>query len=242
VRFGLAAIAVAGAFPWLPFAPPAPKPNPTTLAATPTIERVAIDVVPGAVSVLHEIRFPAGALSVKGSEATLFYAFPAQERPLAIEVTTRAAAGATAPKVLSQNEFPNRPPEAAMLIGPEVQAGFLLHLAATQSPFLLAISHAIMTPSTPLRMSEVDVMIRLGSRVSGAMPLENIEVTASHGFVLRGALAYFCGQDDAHRTPLRVQFPGYPAPSSSAVIDPLTAPRTPTDDLCLKVLVRPQSH
>jgi hypothetical protein len=85
-------------------------------------------------------------------------------------------------------------------------------------------------------------MIRLGSRVSGAMPLEKIEVTASHGFVLRGALAYFCGQDESHRTPLRVVFPGYPSPSSSAVIEPLAAARTHADDLCLQVLVRPTSH
>jgi hypothetical protein len=127
VRVALVACAFALLFPWVAFALPAPKPIPTTLAAAPTIERVAVDVVPGAVSVLHEIRFPAGALSVKGPEATLFYAFPAQQRPLAIEVTTRAAGSVSAPKVLSQSESPNRPPEAAMLLGPPEQAGFLLH-------------------------------------------------------------------------------------------------------------------
>ncbi|MGZ3418317.1 MAG: hypothetical protein ACXWUG_04205 [Polyangiales bacterium] len=227
---------------------PAPKaPPPPDAAGPPTsikngarIARVRIEVTPGGASIAHDLIFPKDALAIGAAgEPTLFVAFTAQARPLAIEATKHALdangaiveSGATKLEVI---DVAVKPKTAALLLGPAVQAGHVIRLPRDGSPFGLRVRSAIATQEIG---KSISLMARLGVRDQKPMPLESIEVGSALGASLRGARATFCGKG-ADPRPLTLSFVGYPSPPGDAgTIVPTAALRTVEDDLCVDVLL-----
>ncbi|MBI2393550.1 MAG: hypothetical protein HYV09_28480 [Deltaproteobacteria bacterium] len=214
---------------------------PTTLKTPARVTRVRIDVSPGGAAITHEVIFGKDALAVSGAgDPTLFVAFTAQARPLAIEAT-RHALGATgalveagATKVEIIDVFV-RPKTAAVVLGPPAQAGHVLRLPRDGAPFGLRLRSAIATHELASPTRTVSILARLGVRGLGPMPVEAIEIGAMLGATIRGARATYCGPG-ADPRPLTVSFPGYPS-SPAGTIAPSTATRTNDDDLCVDVLI-----
>ncbi len=227
--------------------PPDAAGPPTSWKSTPHIARVRVDVTPGGASVLHEVVFPKDALAVLGAgEPTLFVAFTAQARPLAVEATRYVlgvgdAADETTTKRLEVIDVPRRPKTAASLLGPGAQSGHVIRLPRDASPFVVRVRSAIATHEieNPTRM--VTVMARLGVRDGAPMSIGVIEVGAMLGASIRGARAALCGPG-ADPRPLTVAFPGYPAADPSKIVDagtvsPSLVNRATNDDLCIDVLL-----
>ncbi len=237
--------ALAIAAPNKPKAPPGPDaagPQ-TTLQAVARIARVRVDVSPNGAAVLHELVFAKDALKVAAAgDPTIYVAFTAQQRPLAIEATrhaldsTGAVVEAGAAKVEVIDVFV-RPKSAALVLGPAAQAGHVLRLPRDGAPFGLRLRSAIEIQPMEQPTRSISLLARLGVRGMGAMPLDAIEVATILGGTLRGARATFCGAG-ADPRPLTVSFPGYPSsPADSGTISPTAALRTPDDDLCLDILL-----
>lgn len=233
------------AAPGKPAPKPAPGPDaagpPTTLASGARIARVRVDVSPGGAAITHDVVFPKGALSVGGSgDPTLFLAFTAQSRPLAIEATRHALdangklveAGGVKVEVI---DVFVKPKTAALLLGPPSQAGHVLRLPKDTQPFALRVRSAIVTQELEAPTRSVSILARLGVRGGQPLPLEAIEIGTLLGGTLRGARAAFCGEG-ADPRPLTVSFVGYPA-GDAGTIAPSAAQRTAGDDLCLDLLI-----
>jgi hypothetical protein len=250
VRALAVAVAVVATMGSIALAAPKPGPKgppppdaagpPTSLKSGPRIARVRVEVTPGGASIAHDLVFPKDAFAIGGAgEPTLFVAFTAQSRPLAIEATRHALdakgemvdAGATKLEVI---DVAVKPKTAALLLGPAVQAGHVIRLPRDGAAFGLRVRSAI--PTQEIGKS-ISLMARLGIRDQKPMPLESIEVGAALGATIRGARAVFCGKG-ADPRPLTLAFVGYPSPSGDAgTIVPTAAVRTAEDDLCLDVLL-----
>jgi hypothetical protein len=193
--------------------------------------------------VQHELVFPKDALAVVGAgQPTLFVAFTAQQRPLAIEATRHALdangalveAGATKLEVI---DVFSRPKTAALLLGPTVQAGHVVRLPRDGAPFGLRLRSAIATHELATPTRSIMIMARLGVRGASPLPLDAIEVAAILGGTLRGARATLCGPASDPR-PLTLSFPDYPSsPGDAGTISPSAAKRSSDDDLCLEILL-----
>lgn len=224
-------------------APPGPDAAgpPTSLKTPGRIARVRIDVSPGGAAITHEVIFGKDALAVSGvGDPTLFVAFTAQARPLAIEVTRHAldSSGALVEADAKKVEIIDvfvRPKTAAVVLGPPAQAGHVLRLPRDGAPFGLRLRSAIATHAVTSPTRSISVLARLGVRGLAPMPVESIEIGAILGATIRGARATFCGPG-ADSRPLTVSFPGYPS-SPAGTIAPSMANRTHDDDLCVDVLV-----
>lgn len=259
----LASLALVGAVLAAP-AKPAPKPPPgpdaagppTALSAVARIAKVRVDVTPGGAAITHDLVFPKGAVVVTGAgDPTLFFAFTAQARPLAIEATRHAldANGElveSGAKVEIIDVFV-KPKSAAVALGPANQAGHVLRVPRDAAPFGLRVRSAIVTHEVASPTPTVSVLARLGVRGLGPMPVAAIEIGTMLGGTLRGARATFCGEG-ADPRPLTVSFVGYPASASDAgaatggdaagdagtgTIPPTAAQRTANDDLCIDLLI-----
>src|SRR5207248_3982039 len=98
--------------------------------------------------------FPKGALGVVGSAsagpASIFLAFTAQARPMAVDVTKHALdaseaivePGATTLEVI---DVFTKPATAAVVLGPPKGAGHVVKVPRTDAPFALRIRSAIAT-------------------------------------------------------------------------------------------------
>lgn len=237
-------LARVGAAPAKP-SPPAPDAAgpPTTLASVGRIARVRVDVSPGGAAVQHDLVFPKDALVVNGKgDPTLFVAFTAQLRPLAIEATRHTLdangalvdAGATKLEVI---DVFSRPKTAALLLGPTTHAGHVIRLPRDGAPFGLRLRSAIATNELATPTRSVMVMARLGVRGMAPLPVDAIEVSTILADTLRGARATYCGPS-ADSRPLTIAFPGYPSSSADAgTISPSAAKRSNDDDLCLEILL-----
>lgn len=237
----MAGIALAAPKPG-PKAPPPPDAAgpPTSIKSGPRIVRVRIEVTPGGASITHDLVFAKDALAVGAAgDPTLFVAFTAQSRPLAIEATKHAldAKGdlvVDASTKLEVIDVAVKPKSAALLLGPAVQAGHVVRLPRDGAPFGLRVRSAI--PTQQIGKS-ISLMARLGIRDEKPIPVESIEVGASLGATIRGARATFCGKGSDPR-PLTLSFVGYPSPPGDAgTIVPTSAFRTAEDDLCVDVLL-----
>lgn len=237
-----ALFAVAGAAP--PKGPPAPDAGgpPTSLKSVARIARVRVDVSPNGASVQHDLVFEKDAFAVIGNgQPTLYVAFTAQQRPLAIEAARHAldASGAIVDggSKLEVIDVFTKPKTAALLIGAALQAGHVVRLPRDGAPFGLRIRSAIETPSIEAPTKMIKVMARLGVRTMQPMPVDAIEIGTILGGTLRGARATFCG-NGADPRPLTVTFVGYPSsPGDAGTIAPSSAARTNDDDLCLDILI-----
>jgi hypothetical protein len=242
---GLLGVAATAAGTKAPKAPDAAGPT-TTLAAPPRLARVRVEITPGGASIQHDLIFPSGALAVAAAgEPTLFAAFTAQARPLAIEATRQALdakgeieATGTPLEII---DVAVKPKSAALLLGPAVQAGHVLRLPRQTAPFALRLRSAIGTHPVAAPTPMVSLMARLGLRGGPPIPLDRIEVVAGLGAKIRGARATLCGSGSDPR-PLAIVFPGYAAGSSaqatnSGTIPPSSATRREQDDLCVDVLL-----
>lgn len=220
---------------------------PTTLQTGVRVTRVRVDVSPGGAAITHDLVFPKGALTVTGAgDPTLFVAFTAQSRPLAVEATRHAvdANGKLVETGGTKLEIVDvfvRPKSAALVLGPPSQAGHVLRLPRDAAPFAIRVRSAIATNEVKAPTPTVSILARLGVRGLGAMPVEAIEIGTVLGGTLRGARATFCG-DGADPRPLTVAFVGYPSASAdggsaAGTIAPSAAQRTSTDDLCIDLLI-----
>jgi hypothetical protein len=228
-----------------PAKPPSPPQGPdaagppTTLKAVPALKRVRIEVSPGGAAVTHDLVFAKNAVLVSGpGEPTLFFAFTAQARPLAVEATRHALddqgrpEGAGTPMTIIDAAV--RPPSAALVIGPGNGAGHVVRLPKGDAAFGLRFRSAIPTAAG---LKELPVLARLGVRDGQPLPLERVEVSALLGLTLRGARAVLCGPS-ADGRPMTLVFPAYPASSSDAgTIAPSALKRAPSDDLCVDILI-----
>ncbi|MFI5300738.1 MAG: hypothetical protein ACHREM_21865 [Polyangiales bacterium] len=233
------AIAIAGAK-----IAPAPVPS-TSLSSTPTLARVSFEVTPGGAAITHDLVFPADSLHVASktdaaSEATIFVAFTAQSRPLAIEATlhsldaSRALVEAGATK-LAIDDVNQRPSTAALVLGAEKSSGHSIRVPHVDGAFGVRLRSAIAT--YPVEgAGEVPLIARLGVRNGAPIVIERIEVVGTRGVTIRGARAWLCGGkgDD---TPLTLVFPGYPPSTTDAgTVPPASVTRGEGDDLCVNVL------
>lgn len=226
----------------LPPGPDAAGP-PTTLKSVARITRVRVEVSPNGAAVQHDLVFPKDALAVIGAgQPTIYVAFTAQQRPLAIEATRHAldASGAIVEAGATKLEVIDvfvRPKSAAVVLGPSAQAGHVVRLPKDVAPFGLRLRSAIETQSIDNPTKSIQLLARLGVRGMAPMPVDAIEIGAILGGTLRGARATYCGQG-ADPRPLTVTFLGYPSSSADAgTISPTAALRTSDDDLCLEVLL-----
>lgn len=238
-------LARVGAAPPKKPAPPAPDAAgpPTTLASVGRVARVRVDVSPGGAAVQHDVVFPKDALTVASNgQPTLFVAFTAQLRPLAIEATRHAldAKGALVESDGTKLEVIDvfaRPKTAAQLLGPTTHAGHVVRLPRDGAPFGLRLRSAIATTELATPTRSINVMARLGVRGAAPLQLDAIEVAAILGATLRGARATFCGPS-ADPRPLTLSFPDYPSsPADAGTISPSSAKRSHDDDLCLEILL-----
>jgi len=212
---------------------------PTQLKSTPTLKRIRFEVSPGGAAVTHDLAFAKGALAVGGAgDPTVFVAFTAQARPLAIEATRHTLddagrlvdAGATSVVII---DLSVRPATAALVLGPANGAGHVIRLPKGDAPFGLRIRSAIPTTTGA---KEISLLARLGVRDGVAIPLERIEIAALLGSGLRGARAVLCGPS-ADTRPLTVVFPAYPSTQDAGTTAPTAIKRHPDDDLCVEVLI-----
>lgn len=228
---------------------PAPKPGPdaggptTTLKSVARVARVRVDVSPNGAAVMHELVFPKDALAVAAAgDPTIYVAYTAQQRPLAIEATRHAldASGALVEASATRVEVIDvfvKPKSAALVLGPGAQAGHVLRLPRDGAPFGLRLRSAIEIHPIDQPTRSISLLARLGVRSMAAMPVDRIEIATILGGTLRGARASFCGAG-ADPRPLTVSFPGYPSsPGDAGTISPTAALRTPDDDLCLDILL-----
>jgi hypothetical protein len=250
VRIAVMAFAVSATMVGIALAAPKPAPKappppdasgpPTAIKSGPRIARVRIEVTPGGAAITHDLVFAKDSLSVAAQgDPTLFVAFTAQSRPLAIEATKHALDGKgelvdTAPTKLEVIDVAVKPKTAALLLGPSAQAGHVVRLTRDGAAFGLRLRSAI--PTQQIGKS-ISLMARLGIRDQQPIPVESIEVGATLGASIRGARATFCGKG-ADPRPLTLSFVGYPSPPGDAgTIVPTTALRTAEDDLCVDVLL-----
>lgn len=227
--------------------PPAgPDANgPTTfLKAVPRLARVRFEVAKGGAIVLHDLVFPKGSLAVAGpktaGDGSLFLAFTAQARPMAVEAivlavddTGKIIEASSAPKLPIVDVFV-KPPNAVLVLGPAKGAGHVIKVPRNDGAFALRVRTAIALDGDGTA-KDVTLMARLGVRDLAAIPLDRIEVTGTLGLSVRGARATLCGPS-SDPAPLLVEFPGFPAsPQDAGAIPPSTAKRSPTDDLCIDI-------
>lgn len=226
-------------------APPGPDAAgpPTTLKSVARVTRVRVDVSPNGAAVQHDLVFAKDALTVVGNgQPTVYVAFTAQQRPLAVEATRHAldASGALVDAGATKLEVIDvfvRPKTAAVLLGPSSQAGHVVRLPRDGAPFGLRLRSAIETQALDTPTRSVAVLARLGVRSMQPMPVDAIEIATILGGAIRGARATFCGAG-ADPRPLTISFPGYPSSSADAgTISPTAAIRTADDDLCLDILL-----
>jgi hypothetical protein len=223
--------------------PPGPpafdaKGPPTTLASAPHLLRLRVDISPGAATIIHDLSFEKDDLKTvpPHGEPLVYFAFSAQERPLAVEIGKLAIDEAGATSALTPLAFDNvnaKPPAAALVLGSGKQAGHVARLPKIDGPFALRIRSAIaLSPG----IREVSLLARLGVRDGHPIPLGRIEIAGILGTTVRGARAMLCGPK-ADARPLRVTFPGYPdTADAGSVITPDAIARQVDDDLCLDVL------
>lgn len=236
---GLLHVGAGLAAPKPPPKPPAPDAAgpPTTLAAAPSIGRVRVEISPGGAAVLHELTFPENALTTSGAgDPTLFVAFTAQLRPLAVEATKHALTGEQPVEPgtkLEVIDVPLRPKTAALLLGPAQQSGHVIRLPKDSQRHVVRVRSAVaLAPD----QRSVSLLLRLGVRDGAALPLGRIEIVGILGTKIRGARATFCGPGSDER-PLYIQFPGYPPSPDAGTVEPAAATRGKSDDLCLDVLI-----
>lgn len=216
----------------------------TQLKSAPRLTRVRFEVAPSAAVIVHELVFPKGALSVAGpasaGDASIFVAFTAQARPMAIEATKHALDDTgkllEAGSALPIADVFVRPANAAIVLGSSKFAGHVVKIPRGDAPFGLRIRSAIATDVLPTA-TEVSLMARLGVRDGAPIAIDRIEVVGVMGTVIRGARAALCGPS-ADPSPLLVEFPGYPPSPLDAGAMPLaSAKRKPDDDLCVLVQI-----
>ena len=250
VGFGVIG-AVALVFPASSLSAGTPKPSmvvdaggpATQIKSAPRITRVRFEIAPGAALVLHELVFPSGALNVAGPPSagpgSLFVAFTAQARPMAIEATrhpldTKGAlvdAGATRLDVVDVFVHPTM---AALLLGAPKSAGHVVKVPRDDAAFGLRLRSAIAL-SSGAAPKTVSLMARLGIRDAKPLLLERVEVVGVQGLTVRGARASLCGTG-ADPTPIVVEFPGFPpSPLDAGAAAASTLTRLATDDLCVDV-------
>ena len=215
----------------------------TQLKATPRLSRVRFEIAPGAAIVVHDLVFPKGALSVAGpasaGPASIFLAFTAQARPMAVEVTehTIDASGAlveSGAKTLDVLDVYLKPPSAAVVLGPPKGAGHVVKVPRTDAAFALRVRSAIATTAGATPQS-LTLMARLGVRDGAPIDLDRIEVVGTNGLVVAGARATLCGPG-ADPTPLMIEFPGFPpSPTNAGAVPAASVTRKSTDDLCVDV-------
>ena len=230
-----------------PAAPAGPDANgpATFLKATPRLSRVRFEVAKGAAIVLHEFVFPKGSLAVAGpktaGDASLFLAFTAQARPMAIEAivlavddTGKIVEPPSPPTKLPIVDVFVKPPNAVLVLGPAKGAGHVIKVPRNEGTFALRVRTAIALEGDGTA-KDVSLMARLGIRELAPIALDRIEVAGTLGVSVRGARATLCGPS-SDGTPLLVEFPGFPAsPQDAGAIPPSTAKRSATDDLCVDI-------
>jgi hypothetical protein len=238
-------VALSFAAPKPPAQPPGPDAAgpPTSLKSVARIARVRVEVSPNGAAVQHDLVFAKDALNVIGNgQPTIYVAFTAQQRPLAIEATRHAldASGAIVDGGSTKLEVIDvftKPKTSALVLGPATQAGHVVRLPRDGAPFGLRLRSAIETRPIDGASKTIQLMARLGVRGMQPMTVDAIEVTTTLGGTIRGARATFCG-NGADPRPLTLSFPGYPSsPSDAGTISPSSATRTVDDDLCLEILI-----
>jgi hypothetical protein len=229
-----------------PAAPAGPDANgPTTfLKAAPRLVRVRFEVAKGGAIVLHDLVFPKGAMAVAGptssGDGSIFLAFTAQARPMAIEAialavddTGKIVEATSAAKLPIVDVFV-KPANAVLVLGPPKGAGHVVKVPRTDGAFALRVRTAIALEGDGTA-KDVTLMARLGVRELAPIALDRIEVVGTLGLAVRGARATLCGPS-SDPTPLLVEFPGFPAsPQDAGAIPPASAKRSSTDDLCVDV-------
>lgn len=217
----------------------------TQLKATPRLARVRFEIAPGAAVVTHDLVFPKGALAVAGPTSagpgSIFVAFTAQARPLAMEASKHAldASGAIVESGATSLEVADvfvKPASAALVLGPPKGAGHVVKVPRTDAPFAVRIRSAIALTEGAAPKS-ASLMARLGVRDGSAIALDRIEVVGTNGLTVAGARAMLCGPD-SDSTPLLVEFPGFPpSPTDAGAASPPNVPRKATDDLCVEIVL-----
>ena len=218
----------------------------TFLKVAPRLVRVRFEVAKGGAIVLHDLVFPKGAVAVAGpknaGDASIFLAFTAQARPMAIEAIELAVDDAgkiieatSAPKLPIVDVFV-KPTNAVLVLGPAKGAGHVVKVPRGDAAFALRVRTAIALEGDG-SAKEVSLMARLGVRDVAAIPLERIEVVGTLGLTVRGARATLCGPS-SDPTPLLVEFPGFPAsPQDAGALSPSLVKRSASDDLCVDVQI-----
>lgn len=227
-----------------PAAPaPKPRPPPPDLPGPLGIARVHVEVGEERVHVTTELTIPRGDWA--RSDLDAFVAFGAPGLPQALDARLCAtppgflvAPDATACTPLALATEPRAPAHVAFSLGRRTMAGELVHLPADALARALApsgVATLVLREVRPLpprtRGGAREVLVRLGATGGSPWALGIVEVVAEAGAEIVEADARLCGAN-VDESPVALLSPVARRTASDAA--PPLAPRTTTDDLCVR--------
>jgi hypothetical protein len=224
-------------------APPPPLP------ALPVIARIRVDVAKDHVLVVHEIVMARGTFA--GGDMDLWVSFgPTMPRAFDVHLlAVKPGASGPAPtdvgEPVTTDKASHRPWRAHPLLGRSSMAGEVLHLresafrrAVAASGVLALRIRQVLPPPEADPQGAREIAIRLGLESGAPLTVRHVELSTSEpaGW-LTAASAQLCGPN-ADR--YAIGFSRLPAgvPQTLFAIDPASATRRSTDDLCVRWVSR----
>ncbi len=223
---------------------------PPALFALPVIARVQVDVSKDRVVVVHEVVMARGEWS--GGDVDLWVSF-GPTMPRAFDAHLLAVRpGATTPDAADMGEpiasdhAAHRPARAHALLGRGAMAGTVLHVrepafrrAVAASGVLAVRIREVLAPPAADAQNAREIVVRLGMESGPALTLRHIVLSSSEpeGFVT-SASAQLCGPN-ADTYILGFQSAPHGARLTPFSIDPSSATRHATDDLCVRYVTSP---
>ncbi len=223
--------------------------SPPPLFALPVIARIQVDVSKDRVVVVHEIVLSRGEWS--GGDVDLWVSF-GPTMPHAIDAHLLALrAGAAAPDEADAGEpvafdmLARRPARAHALLGRSAMAGVVLHVRepafrrATAASGILALRiRQVLSPPAADSQNAREVIVRLGMESGTPLTIKHIALTSAENGFVTAASAQLCGPN-ADTYILGFQSSPRGARLTPFAIDPPSATRRSTDDLCVRYVSTP---
>lgn len=221
--------------------PPAPRP-PAHVPGPIGVGRVTVEVGPERLLVTTDLTLPRGPFVRSDLEAHVAFGAPGVPFAFDAELCATPAAFLVAPLDASCAALRHEPAyradgASAFVVGPAVMAGERVVLPASALDRALRDSsmatlriRALRSLPSPDAAGRREVLVRLGAAHGRPYVLGEIDVLAIDGATIAHADARLCGPN-IDETPLAIVTD---APHADGVPPPL-APRSTTDDLCVRV-------
>jgi hypothetical protein len=224
---------------------PSPPPQ---IFALPVISHIDVDVSKARVLVTHEIVMSRGEWS--GGDVDLWVSF-GPTMPAALDARLLAVRpGASMPdpsdtgEPIAFDKAAHRPPRAYALLGRSAMAGVVLHVrepafrrAIAASGVLAIRVRQILSPPDEDEHHAREIVVRLGMEAGTPLTIRHIALTTPEADSIASASATLCGPN-ADTYILGFQIAPRGATLTQGAIDPPSATRRSTDDLCIRWVTR----